>query len=55
MTAKEMMLPWFGVIVELGATPEMIARYKPGDLDIPVSTKGRQIPVVTPRPLPEIR
>jgi hypothetical protein len=55
MTAKEMMLPWFGVIADIGATPEMIARYKPGDLDIPVSTKGRQIQVVAPKPLPEIR
>jgi hypothetical protein len=33
MTAEEMMLPWFGVIVDRDAQPEMIASYKPGDLD----------------------
>jgi hypothetical protein len=55
MTAKEMMLPWFGVIVDLGAKPEMIASYKPGDMDVPVSIKGRQIERVTPKALPEIR
>jgi hypothetical protein len=35
MTAQEMMLPWFGVIVDRDAKPEMIAKYKPGDLDGP--------------------
>ena len=35
MTSQEMMLPWFGVIVDRDAKPEMIARYKPGDLDGP--------------------
>ena len=35
MTAQEMMLPWFGVIVNGAARPEMIARYQPGDLDGP--------------------
>jgi mono/diheme cytochrome c family protein len=35
MTAQEMMLPWFGVIVDRGTKPEMIAKYKPGDLDGP--------------------
>jgi hypothetical protein len=33
MTAEEMMLPWFGVLVDRDAKPEMIATYKPGDLD----------------------
>ena len=33
MTAEEMMLPWFGVLVSRDATPEAIATYKPGDLD----------------------
>jgi hypothetical protein len=28
-----MMLPWFGVVVDRDAQPEMIATYKPGDLD----------------------
>jgi len=35
MTSQEMMLPWFGVIVDRNAKPELIARYKPGDLDGP--------------------
>jgi hypothetical protein len=35
MTSQEMMLPWFGVVVDGNATPEAIATYKPGDLDGP--------------------
>jgi hypothetical protein len=35
MTSQEMMLPWFGVIVDHDAQPGMIASYKPGDLDGP--------------------
>lgn len=35
MTAQEMMLPWFGVIVDRQATPDAIATYKPGDMDGP--------------------
>jgi hypothetical protein len=35
MTSQEMMLPWFGVVVDGNATPETIATYKPGDLDGP--------------------
>jgi len=33
MTNEEMMLPWFGVIVDRDAQPDTIAMYKPGDLD----------------------
>ena len=33
MTSQEMMLPWFGVIVDSDAQPDAIAHYKPGDLD----------------------
>jgi hypothetical protein len=33
MTAQEMMLPWFGVIVDRDATPDQIAMYVPPDLD----------------------
>ena len=40
MTAQEMMLPWFGVIVDRDAKPEMIAKYKPGDLDGPFPMAG---------------
>jgi hypothetical protein len=35
MTAQEMMLPWFGVIVDRNLQPNVIATYKPGDLDGP--------------------
>ena len=40
MTSQEMMLPWFGVIVDRGVKPEMIAKYKPGDLDGPFPMPG---------------
>jgi hypothetical protein len=45
MTAQEMMLPWFGVIVDRDAKPEMIAKYKPGDLDgpFPMPTAGFRV------------
>ena len=33
MTSQEMMLPWFGVLVNRDAQPDMIARYIPPDLD----------------------
>ena len=41
MTSQEMMLPWFGVIVNRDAKPDMIARYVPPDLDAiqPLSRK----------------
>jgi hypothetical protein len=32
MTNEEMMLPWFGVVVDVDALPETIATYKPGEL-----------------------
>jgi len=35
MTAQEMMLPWFGVVVDRNATPDMIATYRPAGLDRP--------------------
>jgi len=43
MTAQEMMLPWFGVIVDRDAKPEMIAKYKPGDFDGPFPMVGGPI------------
>jgi hypothetical protein len=33
MTSEEMMLPWFGVVVDRDAQPDAIAMYKPGDLN----------------------
>jgi hypothetical protein len=35
MTSQEMMLPWFGVIVDRDAKPEAIASYRPGNLEGP--------------------
>jgi len=35
MTGEEMMLPWFGVVVDRDVRPDMIASYKPGDFDGP--------------------
>jgi hypothetical protein len=35
MTSQEMMLPWFGVVVDRDVQPGTIATYKPGDLDGP--------------------
>jgi hypothetical protein len=35
MTAQEMMLPWFGVVVDRNTTPDMIATYRPGNFDGP--------------------
>jgi hypothetical protein len=65
MTSQEMMLPWFGVIVDRGTTPEMIAKYKPGDLDGPfpmppaagnfVGSRIDGKAIVVPRLLPEVR
>jgi hypothetical protein len=43
MTSQEMMLPWFGVVVDRDAQPDMIATYKPGDLDGPFPMKPTQI------------
>ena len=34
MTSQEMMLPWFGVLVNREAEPDNIAMYRPPDLDI---------------------
>jgi hypothetical protein len=36
LTSQEMILPWFGVVVEGDVQPDMIASYKPGDFDGPI-------------------
>jgi hypothetical protein len=51
MTSQEMMLPWFGVIVDRAAQPDKIASYRPGDFDgivpRPPSARPRSaVPVV---------
>jgi hypothetical protein len=33
MTSQEMMLPWFGVVVDRDIQPDKIASYRPGDFD----------------------
>jgi hypothetical protein len=33
MTSQEMMLPWFGAVVDRDAPPDKIASYRPGDFD----------------------
>jgi hypothetical protein len=51
LTSQEMMLPWFGVVVEGDAQPDMIASYKPGDFDGPVPAfegSARKFNVVQP-------
>jgi hypothetical protein len=47
MTSQEMMLPWFGVIVDHDAQPNMIASYKPGDLEGPFPPVNVATPSIT--------
>jgi hypothetical protein len=47
MTSDEMMLPWFGMIVDADARPNMIASYKPGDLDGPFPMMNIRTPSIT--------
>jgi len=58
LTAQEMMLPWFGVIVDRDAQPGAIASYKPGDLDGPFPMPGaagiRNVAVPVPMPVPPV-
>jgi hypothetical protein len=56
MTAQEMMLPWFGVIVDRDAQPNMIATYKPGDLDGPFPLQGQPGAIkIIAEPIPPAR
>ena len=57
LTSEEMVLPWFGVVVDLGSKPDRIASYRPGAAQVsrsafpaPGATGGR-----TPPFLPNIR
>ena len=57
MTSQEMMLPWFGVLVDRDVTPDMIALYVPPDLDAPlpggrfvVRQPGIPQPAAVPQP-----
>ncbi len=44
MTSQEMMLPWFGVIVDRAAQPEEIASYQPGGFDAQFPNLGSAKP-----------
>jgi hypothetical protein len=63
MTSQEMMLPWFGVVVDRDAQPEKIASYRPGDFDgqplrfVPLKpgVSGPAIPAVQPAILRTVR
>jgi len=62
MTSQEMMLPWFGVVVDRDAQPAKIASYKPGDFDgqaqcVPLKpgVRGAVMPVVQPAILRSVK
>jgi hypothetical protein len=48
MTSQEMMLPWFGVVVERDAQPEKIASYRPGDFNGQAPRFAPGVPLVQP-------
>jgi hypothetical protein len=48
MTAQEMMLPWFGVVVDNDAQPDAIAFYKPAGLDGPLPNAHPGVRTITP-------
>ena len=60
MTSQEMMLPWFGVVVDRAAQPDNIASYRPGDFDgtvprPPIAGPRPGVPVVQPAILRQTR
>ena len=61
LTSQEMMLPWFGVVVDRDVAPENIAMYRPGGFEgrvLPVVPTARpeksQVPFLGALPIPEI-
>ena len=48
LTSQEMMLPWFGVVVEGEVQPDAIASYKPGDFDgfVPIFRRDALQPAI---------
>ena len=53
MTSQEMMLPWFGVVVNNDALPNEIASYRPADLrGGPLSMRPNLAVKAVPRPAP---
>jgi hypothetical protein len=57
MTSQEMMLPWFGVVVDRDAQPQTIASYKPGNFNGPIGGRleFRTAPGAPPAPAPLIQ
>src|SRR2546430_2039346 len=60
MTSQEMMLPWFGVVVDNAAQPQQIASYRPGDFDgtlrrPPIARPGPGAPVVRPAIIRQVK
>ena len=51
MTAQEMMLPWFGVVVNGDAQPDSIASYRPGDFHAAMPFGTSAVLRVTPPPV----
>jgi len=50
LTSQEMMLPWFGVLVNRDAKPQNIASYRPGELNdlfVPKPTVGRSVTLIS--------
>jgi hypothetical protein len=52
MTSQEMMLPWFGVVVDRDVQPDKIASYRPGDFGgpFPGTVIGGRPPVAVVQP-----
>jgi hypothetical protein len=53
LTSQEMMLPWFGVLVEGDVRPDMIASYRPGDFDGALPTLRPPTPKPAPKAAPD--
>jgi hypothetical protein len=49
LTSQEMMLPWFGVVVDRDIDPEDIASYRPAGFTESRERFSRSIPGVQPR------
>jgi hypothetical protein len=48
LTSQEMMLPWFGVVVDNDADPENIASYRPGGFAVPRLGFSRSLSNIQP-------
>ena len=62
MTSQEIMLPWFGVIVDRDVQPNMIATYRPPDLDglpsttpVTVTVDGEKVQMLQQRIIRQVK